>query len=53
MDPVALIFYAAVCGLLSLAGPRLGKPMVRLGIGAVVGILAAALLPTIKGALGL
>lgn len=53
MDPVALVFYAIVCALLSLAGPRLGRPLVRLGIGALVGVLAAALLPTLRVALGL
>ncbi|WJY23366.1 hypothetical protein QTA57_03855 [Fontisubflavum oceani] len=49
----ALAFYAAVCGLLSLAGPRLGAPLTRLGIGALVGIAAAALLPAIRAQIGL
>lgn len=49
----ALAFYACVCALLSLAGPRLGAPLMRLGIGAAVGIAAAALLPILKVALGL
>ncbi len=53
MDVTALIFYAIVCGLLSLAGPRLGAPLMRLGIGAGVGILAAALLPGLRGMVGL
>ena len=53
MDVTALLFYAAICGLLSLAGPRLGAPLTRLGIGAAVGILAAALLPTLRGMFGL
>ena len=38
MDLVALGFYALVCGVLSLAGPVLGTPILRFGIGAVVAI---------------
>ena len=53
IDPVALVFYALVCGVLSLAAPSAGRPLVRLGLGAVVGIGAAALLPVIRAALGL
>ena len=52
MDPFALVFYATICGLLSVAGPRLGRAPVRLLIGAGVGILAAALLPLVKALLG-
>lgn len=53
MDITALIFYACVCSVLSLASPRLGTPILRLTIGAVVGIAAAALLPVLRGTLGL
>lgn len=53
MDPVTLAFYAVVCGLLGLAGPSLGQPATRLGVGALVGILAAGALPFLRGALGL
>jgi len=53
MDMTALIFYAIVCGVLSLAGPRLGKPLIRFGIGCAVGIAAAALLPVIRASAGL
>ncbi|MFW2543000.1 hypothetical protein ACN2XU_10180 [Primorskyibacter sp. 2E107] len=53
MDLVSLGFYALVCGLLGLAGPRLGRAPVRLGIGAVVGIVAVTVLPLLRGALGL
>ncbi|WP_421701931.1 hypothetical protein [Aliiroseovarius sp.] len=53
MDPVALGFYAVICGLLSLAAPSLGRPFLRLGIGALVGIIAAAVLPMLKSAMGL
>lgn len=52
MDPVSLGFYAGVCGLLGLAGPRLGAAPVRLGVGAVVGIVAVTALPYVKTLLG-
>ena len=51
MDPVALIFYAAVCGLLSLAAPGVKTAPMRLLIGAVVGVAAASLLPVLRGML--
>ncbi|MFV1874794.1 MULTISPECIES: hypothetical protein [Nioella] len=53
MDPVTLTFYAVVCGLLGLVSPNLGRPAIRLGIGAVVGLIAAGALPTIRASLGL
>lgn len=52
MDVVALGFYALVCGVLSWAGPRLGTPIMRFAIGAVVGIVAASLLPSVRIVLG-
>lgn len=52
MDAIALVFYACVCGALGLAGPRLGAPLVRLGVGAVVGIVAASILPILKTMIG-
>ncbi|MEQ8365532.1 MAG: hypothetical protein RIB61_02395 [Roseicyclus sp.] len=52
MDVTALVFYACVCAGLSLASPRLGTPLVRLGVGAMVGVAAAALLPVIRASLG-
>lgn len=52
MDPVSLVFYAAVCGVLGLAGPSLGAAPVRLGIGALVGVVAVTVLPWIHGLLG-
>ena len=52
MDITALGFYAVVCGVLSFAAPKLGKPLLRFGIGAAVGIVAAALLPMLKGMMG-
>ncbi|MBO9465720.1 hypothetical protein TRP8649_04147 [Pelagimonas phthalicica] len=52
MDPVSLGFYASVCGLLGLAGPKLGGAPIRLGVGALVGIVAVTILPHIKTFLG-
>ena len=52
MDPFALIFYAAVCGALSWLAPNLGGATLRMGVGAVVGILAAMLLPIVRGMIG-
>jgi len=48
MDMIALAFYAIVCAVLSLAAPRLGAPLARFGIGAAVGLLAAATLPVLR-----
>jgi hypothetical protein len=53
MDTTALAFYAAICGILSMAAPALGSPYIRLGVGAAVGIVAAAALPLIQQAFGL
>lgn len=52
MDPITLIFYAVICGGLGYAGPRLGAPLMRFGIGAGVGLIAASLLPAIKASMG-
>lgn len=52
MDIIALGFYALICGLLSLLAPSFGTRFLRFGIGAAVGIAAAATLPIIKNALG-
>ena len=53
LDPVALVFYAMVCGVLSWCAPQLGQPVLRFGIGAVVGVVAAAVLPSVRAVLGL
>ncbi len=52
MDMISLAFYAAICGILSYFAPNFGPPFARLGIGAVVGIIAATLLPILKGTFG-
>ena len=49
MDYVSLGFYAVVCGVLGLIAPGLGNMLARLGIGALVGVVAAALLPAVQG----
>jgi hypothetical protein len=52
MDPISLGYYAAVCAALGVAGPWLGSLIVRLIIGALVGIGAAALLPQVQAWMG-
>ena len=52
MDPVALAYYAAVCGLLGAFAPRAGGMPARLALGAVVGVIAAGLLPWLHSLLG-
>ncbi|MEL7116928.1 MAG: hypothetical protein AAGP08_15335 [Pseudomonadota bacterium] len=49
MDPIALAFYAVVCGCLSAASPKLPSLPVRLAIGAGVGVIAALVLPVLRG----
>jgi hypothetical protein len=52
MDITALGFYAVVCGVLSFASPQLGRPLSRFAIGAVIGIVAATVLPILRGTFG-
>lgn len=52
MDIITVSYYALVCGILGLAGPRLGAPVIRLIIGGIVGVLAATLLPALRLILG-
>ena len=52
MDIIALGFYAAVCGLLSIFAPQFGKFYIRFCIGAVIGAVSAILLPLVKDAIG-
>ncbi len=47
-----MAFYAVVCGVLGWAAPNIGGAPVRLGVGAVVGVIAATVLPVIRSALG-
>lgn len=52
MEPISLSFYAAVCGVLSVAAPRLGGFVPRLLVGAVVGVIAAIALPSVRALIG-
>ena len=51
MDMLTLVYYAAICGVLSLVAPRLGRRYIRFGIGVAVGTGAAVVLPVISAAL--
>ncbi|PRY80727.1 hypothetical protein CLV76_10391 [Marivita geojedonensis] len=53
MDLTAMAFYALVCGSLGALAPRLERFWLRFAVAAVVGIVAAAALPAIRGALGI
>ena len=52
MDPISLAFYAIVCGCLSVFAPNLGGFAPRLAVGAGVGIVAALVLPLLRGLFG-
>jgi hypothetical protein len=52
MDPVPMVYYAAICGLLGVAAPRLRRFPVRFGVGVGVGLAAAGLLPVLRRWLG-
>ena len=53
IDGVAIVWYAAICGTLSAFARTFGGRASRIGIGAVVGILAATLLPLLKSMIGI
>lgn len=53
MDPVTMVFYAAVCGLLAAVSPSFGARIHRAAYGIVIGAIAAFVLPTIRAALGI
>lgn len=53
MDFVVLAYYAIVCGILALAAPWLTRALVRLVVGACVGLMAAGVLPSLRDWLGL
>lgn len=52
MDPVTMGYYAAVCAALGLGAGRLRSAVLRVALGVVVGLLAAAVLPGLRAALG-
>lgn len=49
MDGLTVVWYAAICGVLSAFAPSFGGRKMRLVIGAIVGILAASLFPFMRG----
>jgi hypothetical protein len=51
-ETTSIVWYAAVCGALAAFAPALGGRTVRVMIGAVVGVIAASLLPFIRGMMG-
>ena len=53
MDITAMTFYALVCGCLGVLAPRLDRVWLRFTVAALVGIVAAALLPLLRGTLGI
>ncbi|MEP3436770.1 MAG: hypothetical protein ABJN75_08310 [Hoeflea sp.] len=53
IDGTAVAWYAVICGVLSALAPSFGGRAVRIAIGGIVGILAATLLPIVKGLAGL
>ena len=52
VDGLAIIWYAAICGGLSALAPAFGGRMVRVAIGAAVGVSAAIALPLFKTLVG-
>ena len=52
IDGTAIVWYAAVCGVLSALAPSFGGRGLRLAAGAVVGVVAATVLPFVKGLIG-
>lgn len=53
MDPVTMGYYAAVCATLSVGAGRLRSVRLRVALGVLVGLAAAAALPGFRAALGL
>ena len=52
MDPVTLVYCAAVCAVLAGAMPARLHPWLRFAIGAAVGVVAAGALPVLRGMAG-
>ena len=47
-----MAFYAVICGTLGWAAPSIGGAPMRLIIGAIVGVIAATVLPMIRSSVG-
>ena len=52
IDATAIVWYAAICGALSAFAPAVGGRTLRLATGAVVGIVAATVLPLVRSMIG-
>lgn len=52
MDLIVMLYYAAICAVLSVSVGPTRRWTVRLGIGASVGVIAAAALPALRFTLG-
>ena len=52
MDPVTMSYYATICALLGLGAGRLSSALLRILLGVVVGLIAAALLPIFRARIG-
>ena len=52
IDPINLVFYAAVCGVLAAVAPQGKSRIIRAVFGALVGIFASGILPFLKSLLG-
>ena len=53
IDATAIAWYAVICGALSAFAPSFGGRVARVAIGGIVGIVAATVLPMVKGLTGL
>lgn len=51
-DTTTIIWYGAICGGLAALAPALGNRNRRMIVGAIVGILAATILPFLRGLMG-
>jgi hypothetical protein len=52
MDLAVSAYYAAICGVLGLAAPRVENPWLRFLLGVVVGVAAARIAPVFRGLVG-
>jgi hypothetical protein len=52
MDPFVLTFYAVICGFLGAFVPESLQRWARFLLGAGVGIVAAGILPMLRGIVG-
>jgi hypothetical protein len=52
-DPVTMVFYGTICGVLALASPVVESRWTRFGVGIAVGLVAAFVLPLVRRAAGI